>query len=36
MTSDSVVQDMFAVLHGQAAPVVTRWTYLVDLSLIHI
>jgi hypothetical protein len=21
---------MFAVLHGQAAPVVTRWTYLVD------
>ena len=30
MTSDSVVQDMFAVLHGQAAPVVTRWTYLVD------
>ncbi|MDQ3151997.1 MAG: SsgA family sporulation/cell division regulator [Actinomycetota bacterium] len=30
MTSDSVVQDMFAVLRGQAAPVVTRWTYLVD------
>ncbi|MDQ3987968.1 MAG: SsgA family sporulation/cell division regulator [Actinomycetota bacterium] len=31
MTSnDSVVQDMFAVLHGQAAPAVTRWTYLVD------
>jgi hypothetical protein len=30
MTSDSVVQDMFAVLQGQAASVVTRWTYLVD------
>lgn len=27
MNSDTVVQDMFAVLHGQAAPVVTRWIY---------
>ena len=27
MTSDSVQQDMFTVLHGQPAPVVTRWTY---------
>lgn len=27
MTTDSVQQDMFTVLHGQAAPVVTRWTY---------
>ncbi|NMI01846.1 SsgA family sporulation/cell division regulator [Pseudonocardia acidicola] len=26
-TSDSVQQDMFTVLHGQPAPVVTRWTY---------
>lgn len=25
--ADSVQQDMFTVLHGQAAPVVTRWTY---------
>ncbi|SDF24684.1 SsgA family sporulation/cell division regulator [Pseudonocardia oroxyli] len=25
--SDSVQQDMFTVLHGQPAPVVTRWTY---------
>lgn len=24
---DSVEQDMFTVLHGQSAPVVTRWTY---------
>lgn len=24
---DSVQQDMFTVLHGQPAPVVTRWTY---------
>lgn len=28
MTTDSVQQDMFTVLHGQPAPVVTRWTYL--------
>lgn len=28
--SDTVMQDMFAVLHGHAAPVVTRWTYLAD------
>ncbi len=27
MTPETVVQDMFAVLHGQPAPVVTRWTY---------
>jgi hypothetical protein len=27
MTSDSVRQDMFTVLHGQATPIVTRWTY---------
>lgn len=27
MISDSVHQDMFTVLHGQPAPVVTRWTY---------
>lgn len=25
--SDTVVQDMFTVLHGQASLVVTRWTY---------
>ena len=30
MTSDSVQQDMFTVLHGQPAPVVTRWTYSAD------
>jgi hypothetical protein len=24
---DSVQQDMFTVLHGQPAPVVTRWSY---------
>jgi hypothetical protein len=30
MTNDSVQQDMFTVLHGQPAPVVTRWTYCVD------
>ncbi|MDQ3150257.1 MAG: SsgA family sporulation/cell division regulator [Actinomycetota bacterium] len=30
MSDDTVVQDMFAVLHGQAAPVVTRWTYLAE------
>lgn len=27
MTSDSVQHDMFTVLHGQPAPVVTRWSY---------
>jgi len=27
MNADSVQQDMFTVLHGQPAPVVTRWTY---------
>ncbi|MGI9001568.1 MAG: SsgA family sporulation/cell division regulator [Pseudonocardia sp.] len=27
MTSDSVQQDMFTVLHGQPAPIVMRWTY---------
>ena len=27
MTTDTVQQDMFTVLHGQPAPVVTRWTY---------
>ena len=27
MTTDTVSQDMFTVLHGQPAPVVTRWTY---------
>ncbi|HVL85972.1 MAG TPA: SsgA family sporulation/cell division regulator [Pseudonocardia sp.] len=27
MISDTVQQDMFTVLHGQPAPVVTRWTY---------
>jgi hypothetical protein len=27
MTSDSIQQDMFTVLHGQPAPVVTRWSY---------
>ena len=27
MTTDSVQQDMFTVLHGQPAPVVTRWSY---------
>lgn len=31
MTSPStVVQEIFAVLHGQAAPVITRWTYLAE------
>jgi hypothetical protein len=30
MTSDSVQQDMFTVLHGQPAPVVTRWSYSVS------
>lgn len=28
--SDPVVRDMFAVLHGQAVPVVTRWKYLAE------
>lgn len=27
MITDSVQQDMFTVLHGQPAPVVTRWSY---------
>jgi hypothetical protein len=27
ISGDSVQQDMFTVLHGQPAPVVTRWTY---------
>ena len=27
MNSETVAQDMFTVLHGQPAPVVTRWTY---------
>lgn len=27
MTRDSVQQDMFTVLHGQPAPIVTRWSY---------
>jgi hypothetical protein len=26
-TPETVAQDMFTVLHGQPAPVVTRWTY---------
>lgn len=26
-STDSVQQDMFTVLHGRPAPVVTRWTY---------
>jgi hypothetical protein len=26
-STDSVSQDMFTVLHGQPAPVVTRWSY---------
>jgi len=30
MTTDSVQQDMFTVLHGQPAPVVTRWSYAAD------
>lgn len=28
--TDSVQQDMFTVLHGQPAPVVTRWSYRAD------
>jgi hypothetical protein len=27
MTSDTVKQDMFTVLHGQPTPIMTRWTY---------
>jgi hypothetical protein len=27
MSIDAVQQDMFTVLHGQPAPVVTRWSY---------
>lgn len=27
MSNDLVQQDMFTVLHGQPAPVVTRWSY---------
>lgn len=27
MISDTIQQDMFTVLHGQPAPVVTRWCY---------
>jgi hypothetical protein len=30
MITESVQQDMFTVLHGQPAPVVTRWTYEAD------
>lgn len=30
MTSDSIQQDVFTVLHGQAAPIVSRWTYRAD------
>ena len=30
MTPETVAQDMFTVLHGQPAPVVTRWTYSAD------
>jgi len=26
----TVAQDMFALLHEAAAPVVTRWTYCID------
>ena len=29
MSRDLVQQDMFTVLHGQPAPVVTRWSYSV-------
>ena len=29
VSGDIVSQDMFTVLHGQPAPVVTRWTYSV-------
>jgi hypothetical protein len=27
MSPDTVSQEMFTVLHGQPAPIVTRWTY---------
>jgi hypothetical protein len=27
MTPETVAEEMFAVLHGQPAPVVTRWSY---------
>ncbi len=27
ISTDTVQQDMFTVLHGQPAPVVTRWSY---------
>ena len=27
MTPETVAHEMFTVLHGQPAPVVTRWTY---------
>jgi hypothetical protein len=30
MTTDSVQQDMFTVLHGQPAPIVTRWSYVAS------
>lgn len=30
MTSDSIQQDVFTVLHGQASPIVSRWTYRAD------
>ena len=29
-STDTVSHDMFTVLHGQPAPVVTRWTYRAD------
>ncbi len=29
-STDSVSHDMFTVLHGQPAPVVTRWSYRAD------
>ena len=29
-STDSVCHDMFTVLHGQPAPVVTRWSYRAD------
>ncbi|MFP5020630.1 SsgA family sporulation/cell division regulator [Pseudonocardia phyllosphaerae] len=30
MTSDSIQQDVFTVLHGQASPIVSRWGYRAD------
>lgn len=27
MTSESIQQDVFTVLHGQTSPIVTRWSY---------